>query len=76
MTELELTPQLGAKLRKYRKQRGFTLHQLATMTQAHKITIIGIEKAEVTPSANLLQRIALALDIPTEELIKEDGVEA
>jgi transcriptional regulator with XRE-family HTH domain len=69
MTDQEFNEELGLKLRKLRKQRGLTLHQLATMTQAHKTTVMRVEKGEVSPSTNLLRKIAIALDVPTEELL-------
>lgn len=69
MTDTEVNEKLGANLRRYRKQRGFTMHTLALATQADKITIMGIEKSELTPSSNLLQKLAIALNVSVDDLI-------
>ncbi|NOQ73541.1 MAG: helix-turn-helix domain-containing protein [Crocinitomix sp.] len=69
MTDTEVNEKLGVNLRRFRKQRGFTLHTLALATQAEKMTIMGIEKSEVNPSSNLVQKLAVALNISVEELV-------
>ena len=70
MTDDEFKEKLGDKVHNLRKDKDLTLYQLANLTQAHKTTIMRIEKAEVSPSANLLRRISMALDVPLEELVK------
>ncbi|MDG1913447.1 MAG: helix-turn-helix transcriptional regulator [Crocinitomix sp.] len=69
MVDTEVNEQLGPNLRRYRKQRGFTMHTLAQATQADKITIMGIEKSEVTPTSNLLKKLAVALNVSVEDLL-------
>ncbi len=68
MIDTEVNAKLGANLRRYRKQKGFTLHTLALATQADKLTLMGIEKSEVNPSSNLLQKIAIALGVSVDDL--------
>ncbi len=68
MIDTEVNAKLGANLRRYRKQKGFTLHTLALATQADKMTLMGIEKSEVNPSSNLLQKIAVALGVSVDDL--------
>jgi len=72
MTDQEFKEKLGEKVNRLRKEKDFTLYQLALKTQAHKSTIMRIEKADVSPSANLLRKISIALEVPLEELVKVD----
>ncbi|MFT5821057.1 MAG: transcriptional regulator with XRE-family HTH domain [Crocinitomix sp.] len=69
MTETVENEKLGVNLRRFRKQRGFTMHTLALATQADKMTIMGIEKSEVNPSTNLVQKLAIALNVTVEDLV-------
>lgn len=69
MTEEEFKEKLGQKIHELRKERDLTLYQLALKTQAHKSTIMRIERAEVSPSTNLLRRIAGALEVPMVDLV-------
>lgn len=64
-----INEKLGENLRRFRKQKGFTLHRLALATQAEKMTIMSIEKSELSPSNNLLTRLAKALDVSIEDLM-------
>lgn len=70
MTDQEFKEKLGQKVNRIRKEKDLTLYQLALKTQAHKSTIMRIEKADVSPSANLLRKISIALEVPLEELVK------
>ncbi|WP_070137935.1 helix-turn-helix domain-containing protein [Crocinitomix algicola] len=70
MTDEEFKQKLGKKLHKLRKDRDLTLHQLATATGAHKTTIMRIERAEINPSANLIRRMAGALEVPITDLME------
>lgn len=69
MTDQEFNAEFGERLRTIRKEKGLTLYQLASLTQAHKTTIMRIEKAEVSPSTNLLRNICIALDVRVEDLM-------
>ncbi|MDA7803965.1 helix-turn-helix domain-containing protein [Crocinitomix sp.] len=70
MTDEEFKTKLGNKLHDLRKERDLTMHQLAVKTTAHKSTIMRIERAEINPSANLIRRIANALEVPVNELME------
>ena len=72
MTDQEFKVKLGQKVNRLRKEKDLTLYQLALKTQAHKSTIMRIEKADVSPSANLLRKISIALDVKLEDLVKLD----
>ena len=72
MTDEQFKIKLGNKVHDLRKKKDLTLYQLASLTQAHKSTIMRIERADVSPSANLLRRISIALEVPLTDLVDVD----
>lgn len=66
---------LGDKIRKLRKEKGFTLDKLAELTESSKSYIWELEnKSPPRPSADKIGRIAEQLDTTIEYLL--DGGEA
>jgi transcriptional regulator with XRE-family HTH domain len=55
---------IGAKVRKYRLQLGFTVSQLAEHADLSKGMLSKIENAQASPSLATLSRVAGALDVP------------
>ncbi len=69
-----VTTAVGEKIRKLRKERGYTLDQLAELTGSSKSYIWEIEnKAPPRPSADKLSKIANALDVTIEYLMDDSG---
>ncbi|NKC13650.1 MAG: helix-turn-helix domain-containing protein [Gammaproteobacteria bacterium] len=69
-----MTTAVGEKIRKLRKERGYTLDQLAELTGSSKSYIWEIEnKAPPRPSADKLSKIANALDVTIEYLMDDSG---
>ena len=67
---------LGAKIKELRKQKGFTLEQLAELIGSGKSYIWEIENKGVKrPSAEKLAAIARALDVTTDFLINDEQSE-
>ncbi|BBW96528.1 helix-turn-helix transcriptional regulator [Geobacillus icigianus] len=66
-----MSAKLGFKIRYFRKKLGLTQYQLADMVSADVSTISKIEKSKATPSLSMLQRIAGALGVSVNELLKE-----
>lgn len=67
---------LGAKIKELRKQKGFTLEQLAELIGSGKSYIWEIENKGVKrPSAEKLAAIAKALDVTTDFLINDEQSE-
>ena len=63
---------LGSKIRKLRKQRGDTLEQLAERAGSSKSYIWELEnKTPPRPSADMLTRIATALDVTIDYLLDD-----
>ena len=68
---------LGRKVRELRKEKGFTLDQLATATESSKSYMWEIENKPVArPSAEKLNRIAAVLGVTPEFLADDDRTSA
>lgn len=66
---------LGDKIRLLRKKKGLTLEHLAEKTESSKGYIWELENRETKrPSAEKLQKIAVALDVTTEFLLDEGKI--
>ena len=61
---------LAQRIRDFRKQRNFTLEQLAERSQLTQSVLSKVENSRVTPSLVALGRIASALGITLSELLK------
>jgi transcriptional regulator with XRE-family HTH domain len=60
---------LGATIRQYRKQQGFSQKVLAARTGLNYAYISGIERGQRNASVLSLLRIATALDLPLSHLL-------
>lgn len=64
---------LGDRIRKYRTDKGLSLEELANMVGSTKSYIWEIEKKpEIKPSADLISKIASALNVTIDALMNED----
>jgi len=72
-----MTSPLGVKVRTLRKSLGFTLEELARLTESSKSYIWELETKDVArPSAEKLSKIAGALGVTPDYLIDEKRTEA
>jgi transcriptional regulator with XRE-family HTH domain len=62
---------VAANLRRLRARRGWTLEQLARASLVRRSALGQIELARLTPTINVVWRIARALDVPFSALIGE-----
>ena len=62
---------LGARLQALRATRGWTLGELATRCGVSRSSLSKIERDEVSPTYDVIQRIARGFDIPVVELFSE-----
>ncbi len=63
---------LGKRIRKQRKEKNFTLEQLAEILDVSTTFIGQIERAKGIPSLETFVKIANALDVSTDSLLFED----
>ena len=65
---------LGEKIKKLRKEKGFTLDKLAELTNSSKSYIWELEnKTPPRPSAEKIANIANALDVEMQYLLDDEG---
>lgn len=60
-------------LRKIRKRKGLTQEQLAQLSHIHRVSIARYETGKVKPNVDCLKRLAIALDVTTDELLGESA---
>lgn len=65
---------LGSKIREYRKSKGMTQETLAQLIGVKRAVISKYETNFISPSIDMLNKIASALDIPISSLL--DNVNA
>lgn len=62
--------ELGSRVKTARKERGYTLDELAKRAELGKGMLSKVENFRVTPSLPTIIKIAAALEIPLEKLFK------
>jgi transcriptional regulator with XRE-family HTH domain len=65
----DLTPVVGANLRRIRVAKGLSLERLAKQSKVSRAMLGQIELMQSTPTINVVWKIALALDVPFSALI-------
>jgi len=65
----DLTPVVGANLRRLRLKRGLSLERLARASSVSRAMLSQIELGQSTPTINVLWKIARALGVPFSALI-------
>jgi len=61
----------GDKLRELRKKRGLSQEELADEAGLHRTYIGGVERGERNPTLTTLKRLADALHLRIDELLKD-----
>jgi transcriptional regulator with XRE-family HTH domain len=69
----DLTPIVGANLRRLRMKRGLSLERLARASGVSRAMLGQIELGQSTPTINVLWKIARALGVPFSALITNRG---
>lgn len=72
--EADLTPIVGANLRRLRVKRGLSLERLARVSGVSRAMLGQIELGQSTPTINVLWKIARAFDVPFSTLITDSQV--
>jgi transcriptional regulator with XRE-family HTH domain len=67
-----MTTSLGAKIKRHRQEKGFSLDKLAEITDSSKSYIWELENRDTRkPSGEKLTRIAQALEVTTDYLLND-----
>lgn len=65
----DVAARLAQHLKELRQSRGFTQQQMAKLAGVPRATWANLESASANPTLAVLHRVALALQVPIEELI-------
>lgn len=69
---MDVVQLLGRNVRKHRKLKGMTQEQLALETEMERSYVSDLERGTRNPSVRALGRLAEALSIKPDELLKSD----
>lgn len=69
----DLTPVVGANLKRFRAERGLSLERLAKASGVSRAMLGQIEIGQSTPTINVVWKIARALDVPFSALISQSA---
>jgi repressor LexA len=62
----------GKKLRTLREKRGLSYRQLAAEIGYSHVHLIGVERGEHMPSAEMVLKLALYFNVTTDQLLQDD----
>jgi len=68
---MDIRQQVGANVKRWRKERGLSQEGLAFECGLHRTYISGVERGIRNPTVAVLEQIAIALDVPTWRLLEE-----
>jgi transcriptional regulator with XRE-family HTH domain len=72
----DLAGRLSANIRQLRQARGLTQQQMAKLSELPRATWANLESGGSNPTLAVLHRVAVALQVPIEELIAEPRANA
>lgn len=70
---MDIRHRVGENVKRWRKARGLSQEGLAFECGLHRTYVSGVERGVRNPTVIVLERIAVALDVPPARLL-EDGV--
>ncbi len=71
--EAELAAVIGVNLRRFRKQKGWSLEQFGRLAKVSRAMLGQIELNRSVPTIKVLWKIARALDVPISALLNRDA---
>ena len=70
---MDVRKRVGLNLKKFRLEQGLSQEALAFECGLHRTYISGVERGVRNPTVLVLERIAMALKVPTPRLLEEDS---
>lgn len=68
----QIVLQIGAALKKYRKEKNMSLDDLAELTGVSKLTLGNIERGETNPTLGMIWKISKGISLPLLALFKSE----
>ena len=70
---MEVRRRVAQNLKRLRKERELSQEELAFESGLHRTYVSGVERGIRNPTVVVLEKIALALDVPSSWLLEEPG---
>lgn len=67
---MDVRARVGRNVRRARHDRGLSQEELADRAAVHQTYLSGVERGRRNPTVTVLQKIAEALDLDIEDLVK------
>lgn len=70
---MDVRVRIGMNVQKARQEKALSQEELAHLADMHQTYLSGVERGKRNPSILVLSRIATALDLDLEDLVKRRG---
>jgi transcriptional regulator with XRE-family HTH domain len=70
----DLRPRFGARVRSLRTALGLSQEQVAERADLHWVYVSGIERGRRNPGLNTIGKLARALGVTPDALLRDDGM--
>ena len=70
MSDLSLKHKVGQAIRSLRREKGLSQEELAELSNINRTYVGTLERGDKSPTLDVLERIAKALDITVGEIMK------
>jgi transcriptional regulator with XRE-family HTH domain len=67
---MDIRRQVGLNVQRLRQARGLSQEELAFEAELHRTYISGVERGVRNPTVTVLAKIAVALKVPPDQLLK------
>lgn len=67
---MDIRKQVGLNVKRIRKENNWSQEELAFETGLHRTYVSGIERGIRNPTVTIIARLAVALDVEPDELLK------
>ena len=68
---MDVRRRVGLNVKRYRKERGLSQEGLALECDVHRTYVSGVERGVRNPTVLVLEKIAMALDVPSSRLLDD-----
>lgn len=67
---MDIRERVGLNLQRLRREKGFSQEELAGRSGVHQTYLSGIEQGHKNPTVGMLAKLAKALDVDAEDLVR------
>ena len=70
---MDVRRRVGANLKRLREARGWSQEAMADQAGLHRTYVSGVERGVRNPTVTVLNKLAIALEAPLAELVREEA---